>query len=196
MQQNLILENYIIVTGKIAKNEWKKLRDSHRESLKRAKANTSGQAATPTNTWKYATLLEFLLPYMKNRKRTGNQPSESQELSSNPSLSEDQNTTSLEDTAHNDTQPQADDTTNSPITTTTETHRNKRKSNDDSLHDLLKEIDEGYIRRCEERSRRRADEVEQATRNRHPLNMFFDSMCETTKKFPDWIQRDVKKNSI
>ncbi|KOB68149.1 Uncharacterized protein OBRU01_18656 [Operophtera brumata] len=36
------------------------------------KASTSGQAASPANNWKYAELLEFLLPHMKNRKRTGN----------------------------------------------------------------------------------------------------------------------------
>ncbi|CAG9793238.1 unnamed protein product [Diatraea saccharalis] len=36
------------------------------------KASTSGQAASPTNNWKYAELLEFILPHMKNLKRTGN----------------------------------------------------------------------------------------------------------------------------
>lgn len=32
----------------------------------------SGQAATNINTWKYAELMEFLLPYMKNRNRSTN----------------------------------------------------------------------------------------------------------------------------
>lgn len=72
----------VFVTVKTAKNEWKKLRDSYRESLKRMKASTSVTtsavscllrlAASPANNWKYAELLEFLLPHMKNRKRTGN----------------------------------------------------------------------------------------------------------------------------
>lgn len=155
------------------------------------KASTSGQAAPPENIWKYATELEFLLPYMRNRKRTGNQPSETHEVSSNHSedIAEDQNIPSLEDPQRNDTQTQADVTTNP-------THSSKRKKNDESLHDLLKEIDDNYMRRCEERDKRRTEEVEQATRNRHPLNMFFDSMCETTKTFPDWLQRDVKRKLL
>lgn len=36
------------------------------------KATRSGQAATNLNTWRYAELMEFLLPYMKNRSRSTN----------------------------------------------------------------------------------------------------------------------------
>ncbi|KAL0871889.1 hypothetical protein ABMA27_004349 [Loxostege sticticalis] len=51
-----------------AKSEWKKLRDYLRDSLKRQKCGKTGQAAPAVNNCKYAQIMEFLLPFMKNKK--------------------------------------------------------------------------------------------------------------------------------
>lgn len=69
----------------------------------------------------------------------------------------------------------------------------KKVADDASLHDLLQKVDNDFMKRCEQREQRKAEEAKEAEKHRHPLNLFFDSMCESTKKLPDWIQRDVKK---
>lgn len=70
----------------------------------------------------------------------------------------------------------------------------KRKVADDaSLNDLLQKVDNDFMKRCEQREQRKAEEAKEAEKHRHPLNLFFDSMCKSTKKLLDWIQRDVKK---
>ncbi|KAL0822491.1 hypothetical protein ABMA28_004545 [Loxostege sticticalis] len=51
-----------------AKSEWKKLRDNLRDSLKRQKCGKTGQVAPAVNNCKYAQIMKFLLPFMKNRK--------------------------------------------------------------------------------------------------------------------------------
>ncbi|XP_045501725.1 uncharacterized protein LOC123698937 [Colias croceus] len=54
---------------KEARSTWKKLRDGHRQAIGRKKTVT-GQAASTKTPWKYETQMEFLLPIMKNRKRS------------------------------------------------------------------------------------------------------------------------------
>ncbi|CAF4896939.1 unnamed protein product [Pieris macdunnoughi] len=58
-------------------------------SLKRTRSLfPSGQAATNINTWRYAELMEFLLPYMKNRSRSTNLNSTNTQSSATPETSE------------------------------------------------------------------------------------------------------------
>ncbi|XP_072933169.1 uncharacterized protein [Epargyreus clarus] len=220
------ISNPDIPDVKTAKNEWKKLRDSHRESLKRMKASTSGQAASPTNNWKYAELLEFLLPHMKNHKRTDNvlinnkntlasTSTQSQSIllgastdnqNTLPGTSiESQNTlpsTSTESqsilpgaSTHNRSTEIFEEIPNDDDENTSEAPRiKKRKVGDDSsLRDLLQDVDNDFMKRCKQREKRKAEEAKEAEKHKHPLNLFFDSMCESTKNLPDWIQRDVKK---
>lgn len=195
---------YVIISVKTAKNEWKKLRDGHRESLKRMKTCTSGQAAPPKNNWKYANLLEFLLPYMKNRPRSGNANESQNNATNNPvevgMTNERQDTTNTsmevqnampEDNEHISVIESMQSPSQGSVSS--EQRQRKRKANEDSLHDLLKDIDSDFENRREIRDKKRAEEAEEMKKNRHPMNLFFDSMCETTKNLPDWLQRQVKK---
>ncbi|KAG5868647.1 hypothetical protein JTB14_036632 [Gonioctena quinquepunctata] len=59
--------------GNAAKSIWLKLRNNHREALRRQKIYLkSGAAATPSRQWKYQKQIDFLLPYMVNRARESN----------------------------------------------------------------------------------------------------------------------------
>lgn len=72
MEFLLILEVNVL-TGDEAKAVWTKLRNCHRDALRRQKkCLKSGAAATRTKQWKYQKQMEFLLPYMANRPREGN----------------------------------------------------------------------------------------------------------------------------
>lgn len=52
---------------RVARSEWKKLRDNHREALKRAKLGQNKLLPAQITTWKYAKAMQFLEPFMKYR---------------------------------------------------------------------------------------------------------------------------------
>lgn len=52
---------------RIARAEWKRLRDNHREALKRAKLGQNKLLPAQITTWKYAKAMQFLEPFMKYR---------------------------------------------------------------------------------------------------------------------------------
>ncbi|XP_021182049.3 uncharacterized protein LOC110370530 [Helicoverpa armigera] len=52
---------------KAARTEWRKLRDNHREALKRAKLGQNKLLPAHVTTWKYAKAMQFLEPHMKYR---------------------------------------------------------------------------------------------------------------------------------
>ncbi|GBP59678.1 hypothetical protein EVAR_39835_1 [Eumeta japonica] len=56
-----------ICSPQIAKTEWKKLRDNHRDALKRAKLGKNKLLPAQITTWKYAKAMQFLEPHMKYR---------------------------------------------------------------------------------------------------------------------------------
>ncbi|CAH2229917.1 uncharacterized protein LOC120637741 [Pararge aegeria] len=59
--------NNSIPNIQIAKTEWKKLRDNHRDALKRAKLGKNKLLPAQITTWKYAKAMQFLEPHMKYR---------------------------------------------------------------------------------------------------------------------------------
>ncbi|XP_026764412.1 uncharacterized protein LOC113522796 [Galleria mellonella] len=62
-----LCNNSSIPNIKAARNEWKKLRDNHREALKRAKLGQNKLLPAQITTWKYAKAMQFLEPHMKYR---------------------------------------------------------------------------------------------------------------------------------
>lgn len=61
--------------------KWKKLRDSYRDALKRASetaarggAGAEGAGSKRSYAWKYTARMQFLQPYMGNRKKAGESP--------------------------------------------------------------------------------------------------------------------------
>ncbi|XP_050349928.1 uncharacterized protein LOC126773218 [Nymphalis io] len=59
--------NSSISNIQVAKIEWKKLRDNHRDALKRAKLGKNKLLPAQITTWKYAKAMQFLEPHMKYR---------------------------------------------------------------------------------------------------------------------------------
>ncbi|XP_047022238.1 uncharacterized protein LOC124631722 [Helicoverpa zea] len=163
---------------KTAKAEWKKLRDSHRDSLKRARALANGQDAVISNKWKYADIMEFLLPYMKTRKRR---------RCITASSDEDKDSCSSPVNTFSEIQPSTSNTLN----LTPESHIDKMETSLPNEHVFKKrKIDNeiGEIMIDMDRNN-----CQYGERNKHPLDSFFESMCETTKQFPTWLQYTVKR---
>ncbi|KAK9687340.1 Alcohol dehydrogenase transcription factor Myb/SANT-like [Popillia japonica] len=61
---------YLFLTGKTAKEHWRKLRECHREAIRRQEKK-SGQQATTIRPWTYHKQMNFLKPFMKNRITVG-----------------------------------------------------------------------------------------------------------------------------
>ncbi|KAK9701831.1 hypothetical protein QE152_g30333 [Popillia japonica] len=58
------------MTGKTAKEQWRKLRECHREAIQRQEKK-SGQQATTIRPWTYQKQKDFLKPFMKSRITVG-----------------------------------------------------------------------------------------------------------------------------
>lgn len=164
-----------------AKAEWKKLRDSHRDSLKRSKSigpHGHNQDSPLINKWKYAEHMQFLLPYMKTRRRKWNSTVSSDENDLSPSPSESFLAVPSTSNADNITFSPESQTQNNVDTTQEIEPKFKRRKMDNEFGEIMIDM--------EDRSR-------YSERTKHPLDSFFESMCETTKQFPTWLQYSVKR---
>ncbi|XP_075971264.1 uncharacterized protein LOC142973458 [Anticarsia gemmatalis] len=160
-----------------AKAEWKKLRDCHRDSLKRAKANADQESMIVTNRWKYAERMEFLIPYMKTRKRKYSESSDEQnDFTPSPSDS----FLALPSTSNRDniTFSPEPHTQNDVDTTQQSEHKFRKSKVENEISEIMIDMD---------------DRSRYIDRTKHPLDSFFESMCETTKQFPTWLQYSVKR---
>lgn len=176
------------VLVKEAKAEWKKLRDNHRDSLKRMKTTTSGQAAKNSNTWKYAEVMEFLLPYMKKRTKSTNLNSEkklSPEIPETPALQDDENANNSEIFLFS-----TSNTTNNTETDGGKAETRKRKV-EDGFIELLKEMEHNHQKRQEDRDLRR--KMTNAQKEKDAIDLFLESMAITIKTMPTWMQNRIKK---
>ncbi|KAH9628691.1 hypothetical protein HF086_008632 [Spodoptera exigua] len=195
------LEEHLFPT---AKKLWKNLRDNHRHSLNKVKSSRSGQAVSTENTWKYAQLMEFLLPHMKNRPTSGNykqstglpntESSSNRQTSENRSIIDLNADDSTQSSNENINNLGSDSNQNINVEQDANVSRTKRKSqvDDYDIQSVIDDIDKSYKERTEERNKRRQAELEKE-KDKHPLNLFFESMCETTKRLPEWLQRSIKK---
>ncbi|XP_050519262.1 uncharacterized protein LOC126893284 [Diabrotica virgifera virgifera] len=76
-------------SGNEAKTLWLKLRNCHRDALRRQKkCLKSGAAAVVIKKWKFQKQMNFLIPYMSNRSREGNlqEDSEDEDLQQEDSI--------------------------------------------------------------------------------------------------------------
>lgn len=172
---------HIFFTVPTAKKLWKNLRDSHRHSLNKAKSSRSGQAASTENTWKYAQLMEFLLPHMKNRPTSGNY-NQSTGLPNTESISNGQtseNRSIIDLNADDSTQSSkgninnlgSDPNQNINVEQDANVSRIKRKSqvDDYDIQLLIDHIDKSYKVRTEERNKRKQAELEKE-KDKHPFD--------------------------
>ncbi|XP_048484041.1 uncharacterized protein LOC125490065 [Plutella xylostella] len=89
----IIIKDNGIKDVQTAKAKWKKMRDNHRDAIKRQNSTRSGQAAKQITKWKYQKIMEFLLPFMQNRKRTSNFRDDSESYDDDTQMSATLNTT-------------------------------------------------------------------------------------------------------
>lgn len=132
---------------------------------------------------------------MKNHPKSGN-VNESQNNKTNSTMeagiaSENQDIT----VSYTETQENTDHVYNTesiPSTShsSSSEQRQRKRKNDESLAVLLRDTDADYEKRHREI---KVKETADRESKRNPLKLFFDSMSETAIKFPEWLQRDIKR---
>ncbi|XP_059045782.1 uncharacterized protein LOC131841479 [Achroia grisella] len=166
---------------KEVKLKWKKLRDSYRDALKRQSEMLAKDPSNPTKKnypWKYMGLMQFLQPYMSNRKK----PVESSGFQAPPAPDNGHAQNGVDGHSSDESESEAE---SSP----------KRK-NCEQLTVIDRKLD--YL--CKAQSKRQFTEAQYQERKREapavtvdPLDIFFNSMCQSTKRFPFPTQIKIKK---
>ncbi|KAL4714335.1 hypothetical protein ACJJTC_009687 [Scirpophaga incertulas] len=162
---------------KEVKMKWKKLRDSYRDALKRQSdmlAKEPGAAPRKTYPWKYMGQMQFLQPYMNARKKP-------QEVPPTPGNGH------LPDRSSSESESDEEDTATAAADVSP-----KRKS------DTLAAIDRKLDYLCRASNKRVCNtNTTQALRREppapDPLDIFFNSMCQSTKRFPFPTQIKIKR---
>ncbi|CAG9788472.1 unnamed protein product [Diatraea saccharalis] len=152
---------------KEVKLKWKKLRDSYRDALKRQSemlAKEPGTAAKKIYPWKYMGLMQFLQPYMSNRKK----PAETAPPAPNGAA------------AAGSTDSSDSDADSSP----------KRK-NCGRLSVIDRKLD--YLCKAQQSKRACMETGRRDPPAPDPLDIFFNSMCQSTKRFPFPTQISIKR---
>lgn len=156
----------IFVPVRSAKTEWKKLRDNHRDSLKRQKFKS-----TP-NTWRYASIMEFLVPHMKSREKSF---SATEEFAEETEYDEKYSPATMYlQSSHVSEEEEEEDSKLSVQNEITEIAQKRRADTD-----IIKEIEKV----CQKREK-------------HAIEYFFESMAETTKSLPTYLQHRIKKEVL
>ncbi|XP_068617875.1 uncharacterized protein [Battus philenor] len=174
---------------KEVKMKWKKLRDSYRDALKRQSemlAREPGAAAKKNYPWKYMKPMQFLQPHMSVRKK----PAECLYAAVPPDAAEHEHGHEHEpaaDHAHNGAEPHSSDSSESEAESSA-----KRKSSE-----RLAAVERRLEFLCRAQSKRQFTEAHLQERGRaaapDPLDIFFNSMCQSTKRFPYPAQIRIKR---
>ncbi|XP_050664826.1 uncharacterized protein LOC126965326 [Leptidea sinapis] len=166
-----VLKETELASVKEVKLKWKKLRDSYRDALKRQSelaARDPHGAARKGYSWKYLAQMQFLQPHMNARKRPVAPPAASR--SSDLSDSEAEGTRPRPRTPHADQLMLID-----------------RKL------DFLCRAHSTRLQQPPDVGPHPNTAVATASAHPDPLEMFFSSMCQSTKRFPYHTQISIKK---
>ncbi|CAH0720605.1 unnamed protein product, partial [Brenthis ino] len=174
-----VMKETDLASVKEVKLKWKKLRDSYRDALKRQSemlAKDPGNPAKKNYPWKYMGLMQFLQPHMSVRKK----PAESPQYAPPPA----------DAPTHNGDARSSDDSDSEPEASP------KRKS-----CEQLTVIDRKLDYLCKAQSKRQFTDAQYQERKRDhpppavpdPLDIFFNSMCQSTKRFSYPTQIKIKK---
>lgn len=168
--------------GKIVKEYWRKLRECHREALRR-QMKKGEQDAIITKPWIYQQQMAFLLPFMKNRTNTGypNTPVFEREVT----MEEDEVTILQPSVVTN----QPDEETDQPV------FKKMRKTSDidPALLRFIEDSEKRGKRRDELRQQLILQGQQQAQLQNDALYQFFISMYNTTNDLPRSYQRRVRR---
>lgn len=207
--QSLRSEYFIVFTGETVKTMWTKLRNCHRDALRRQKKMfKSGAGAETVRQWKFQKQMEFLLPYMENRKRSANIVDSDDEQSDNADTEVSQiletpqtpileNNYELEEDNEVRSNKEREDSVEKLKDTpssagrkfTVKEPQKKMKKND--IGTLIQQSIANREQRAKERSIERQKLVDLKTPN-DPLYHFFMSMYQTTYKMPPASQLTIK----
>lgn len=175
----------LVVTVKEVKLKWKKLRDSYRDALKRQSEmlakDQSGNPAKKNYHWKYMGLMQFLQPYMSNRKKPPSPAPVAPDAAAH---------------AHNGVDAHSSDESDSDGDSSPKRKGNEQLTVIDRKLDYLCKA--SAKRHCGERERDTAPERKReapppAPPTPDPLDIFFNSMCQSTKRFPFPTQIKIKR---
>ncbi|XP_063386726.1 uncharacterized protein LOC134672711 [Cydia fagiglandana] len=170
-----VMKETSLSSVKEVKLKWKKLRDSYRDALKRQSEMMSREPSARKNyPWKYMQHMTFLQPHMSARKKPEEPPPPVQNGHEDHEEQEERNghTGSSEESETEDEEP-------------------KRKSQltvIDRKLDYLCKASSG--KRRSGSWRRRSSPAQPAP---DPIDIFFNSMCQTTKRFPYPAQIKIKR---
>lgn len=201
-----------LITGETVKAMWTKLRNCHRDALRRQKKMLkSGAGAETVRQWKFQKQMEFLLPYMENRKRSANIFDSDDEQSDNadtevsqiletndfeipsPILENDYHVVEEDNEVHNNKEREDSVEKDTPSSAgrkfTFKEPQKKKKKND--IGSLIQQSIANREQRAKERSIERQKLVDFQTPN-DPLYHFFMSMYQTTHKMPPASQLVIK----
>lgn len=177
---------FFFITAKAAKEQWQKLRECHREALRRQQKK-SGQQATNFRPWTYQQQMEFLKPFMKNRNSVGNHISPLEESL----LEEDDNNTlsaALNVEAIYDGEPI--EHTEGP---TPKKYKKSTFTTDPVMQKFIEDSNKSAKKMDELHQKIVTEKQKQEDLQNDALYQFFMSMYNTTKGLPKKYQKEVKR---
>lgn len=192
-----IAEELGLKDGNEARRAWEKLRNNHRDALRRQKnvKRKSVSGADNIRPWRYQGLMEFLKPHMGNRTNKTNLLEESHdEPSQIHSDSTENESEKIKENYGYRTSSVESQSSELSSTGTGRVHkikRHKRKMANVSMNPSIEGHEEV------DRQRKRTDTSNDFTVNNvknDPLFHFFMSMYETTKSLPPLSQHTIKTN--
>lgn len=169
---------------KEVKLKWKKLRDSYRDALKRQSEMLAKDPANPAKKnypWKYMGLMQFLQPYMSNRKKPAGSPSY-------PAPAQNA------ENGHNGAEQSSSESES-------EAESAPKRKGCEQLTVIDRKLDylckaQAAKRACAEPASKRDAPPAAPPAAPDPLDIFFNSMCQSTKRFPFPTQIKVPHSNI
>lgn len=169
--------------------KWKKLRDSYRDALKRQSEMLSREPSSQCKKnypWKYTGQMQFLQPYMSNRKKPLESATSSRNGHAAAGVSDDSDSESGSERAQPPPPPPAPPPPS----------KLRRVGGTDRLGLIDRKLE--YL--CQQRGKRRRPSEPSPpsppapSPSPDPLDIFFNSMCQSTKRFPFQTQIKIKRS--
>ncbi|XP_044732810.1 uncharacterized protein LOC123295502 [Chrysoperla carnea] len=214
-----IIGNDLGIDGEKAKDVWTKLRNNHRDALRRQRAMIkNGAAATEIKLWKFQSQMEFLLRYMIHDYREMNftndeeryiiheyremnftndeeqEPTQDEVTESDIKYSEDQIAEENDELGSLNTPSEGEENSmDSLVMESTKSPIPKKKVKKSDIGNLIqKNLDEREQSKKRDEDRQKL--LEKIVAPTDDLYLFFISMYELTKKMPPTSQHIVKRN--
>ncbi|RVE51989.1 hypothetical protein evm_003267 [Chilo suppressalis] len=178
-----------IENGREAKAVWKKLRDSHREAMRRRKTCTI-QAAQNFKPWRYETEMEFLLPQVESRASYLNVSNDSQ-IGTPTSLSASETSTNNNDMRSPASPTETLGTLLIPRSTESDRRNQNKLDTEDSI--TISQRERRREQKQSERDQWRRNILDTERCQRDALSNLFTSLYQKTRELPTYLQLRVQR---